>query len=81
LSGFDGSIAVADGNEAPRDDIKLLAENLARVEATMATKEELQAAVGRLEEEFKTAIGGLERTFSRQIGQLASPIASRAFVV
>jgi len=54
LSGFGGSIAVADGNEAPRDDIKLLAENLARVEATMATKEELQAAVGRLEEEFKT---------------------------
>ena len=29
-------------NEATRDQIKLLAENLARVEATMATKEETE---------------------------------------
>src|SRR5262245_54737781 len=51
-------------NEATRDEIKLLAENLARVEATMATNEEL-----------KSAIGGLERSLSAQIGQLASQIA------
>jgi hypothetical protein len=55
-------------NEATRDDIKLLAENLARVEATMVTKEELKGAI-------KEAIGGLERTLSAQIGQLASQIA------
>ena len=33
-------------NEATRDEIKLLAENLARVEATMATKADLRAAIG-----------------------------------
>ena len=54
-------------NEATRDEIKLLAENLARVEATMATKGDL-----------KGAIGGLERTLSAQIGQLASQIATLA---
>jgi len=54
-------------NEATRDDIKLLAENVARVEATMATKGELKAA-----------IGGLERTLSAEIGQLASQIANLA---
>ena len=54
-------------NEATRDEIRLVAENLARVEATMATKEELKAA-----------IGGLERTLSAQIGQLASQIATLA---
>jgi hypothetical protein len=54
-------------NEATRDDIKLLAENLARVEATMATKEEL-----------KEAIGALEQTLCAQIGQLASHIATLA---
>jgi hypothetical protein len=63
-------------NEATRDEIKLLAENLARVEAKMATKEELKAAIGGLEEELKGAIGGLERTLSAQIGQLASQIAT-----
>ena len=51
-------------NEATRDEIKLLAENLARVEATMVTKQDL-----------KDAIGGLERTLSAQVGQLASQIA------
>jgi hypothetical protein len=61
-------------NEATRDQIKLLAENLARVEATMATKEELKAAIGGLEGELKASIGGLERTLSAQIGQLASQI-------
>jgi hypothetical protein len=54
-------------NEATRDDIKLLAESLARVEATMATKEEL-----------KEAIGGLERTFGGQIDQLASQVGQLA---
>ena len=54
-------------NEATRDEIKLLAENVARVEATMATKEEL-----------KTAIGGLERTLSAQIGELGRQIATIA---
>ena len=54
-------------NEATRDEIKLLAENLARVEATMATKEVLKAA-----------IGGLERTLSAQIGELAGQIATFA---
>ena len=63
-------------NEATRDQIKLLAENVARVEATMATKQELKAAIGGLEEELKAAIGGLERTLSAQIGQLASQIAT-----
>ena len=65
-------------NEATRDEIKLLAENLARVEATMATKEELKAAISGLEEELKGAIGGLERTLSAQIGQLANQIATLA---
>ena len=50
-------------NEATRDEIKLLAENLARVEATMATKEDLKQ---------------LEGTLSAQIGQLASQIATLA---
>ena len=54
-------------NEATRDEIKLLAENLARVEATMATKQDL-----------KEAIGELERTLSAQIGQLAGHIAALA---
>ena len=54
-------------NEATRDEIKLLAENLARVEATMVTKQDL-----------KEAIGELERTLSAQIGQLASQIATLA---
>jgi hypothetical protein len=54
-------------NETTRDQIKLLAENLARVEGTMATKAELKAA-----------IGGLERSLSAQIGQLASQIATLA---
>ena len=54
-------------NEATRDDIKLLAENLARVEATMATKQEL-----------KEAIGGIERTLSAQIGQVASQVGQLA---
>jgi DNA repair exonuclease SbcCD ATPase subunit len=75
-------------NEATRGEIKLLAENLARVEATMATKAELRAAIGGLEEQLratmatkqdlKEAIGGLERTLSAQIGQLASQIANLA---
>ena len=65
-------------NEATGDKIKLLAENLARVEATMATKAELRAAIGGLEEELKTVIGGLERTLSAQIGQLASQLATLA---
>jgi len=60
-------------NEATRDDIKLLAENLARVEATIATnatKVELRAAIGGFEKELRAtmatkvelwaAIGGLE---------------------
>ena len=74
-------------NEATRDDIKLLAENLARVEATMATRVELRAAIGGLEEklratmatkqDLKEAIGGLER-LSAQVGQLASQIATLA---
>ena len=50
-------------NEATRDEIKLLAENLSRVEATMATKEDLKQ---------------LEGTLSAQIGQLASQIATLA---
>lgn len=54
-------------NEATRDDIKVVAENLARVEATMVTKQEL-----------KEAISVLERTLSAQIGQLASQIATLA---
>ena len=57
-------------NEATRDDIKVVA-NLARVEATMVTKQELKEAI-------KEAIGGLERTLSAQIGQLASQIATLA---
>jgi hypothetical protein len=48
-------------NEATRDQIRLLAENLARVEATMATKEDLKQ---------------LEGTLSAQIGRLASQIAT-----
>ena len=47
-------------NEATRDQIKLLAENLARVEATMATKVELRAAITGLEENLRGAIGGVE---------------------
>ncbi len=58
-------------NEATRDDIKVVAENLARVEATMVTKQELK-------ETIKETIGGLERTLSAQIGQLASQIATLA---
>jgi len=50
-------------NEATRDQIKLLAENLARVEATMATKQDLKE---------------LERTLSGQIAQLAGQIAAFA---
>jgi hypothetical protein len=50
-------------NEATRDQIRLLAENLARVEATMATKPDLKE---------------LERTLSGQIGQLAGQIATLA---
>jgi hypothetical protein len=50
-------------NETTRDEIKLLAENLARVEATMATKEDLKQ---------------LERTLSGQVAQLASQIAALA---
>jgi len=50
-------------NEATRDAIKLLAENLSRVEATMATKEDLKQ---------------LEGTLSAQVGQLASQIATLA---
>ena len=65
-------------NEATRDEIKMLAENLGRVEATMATKAGLLAAIGGLEEELKTAIGGLERTLSAQIGQLANQLATLA---
>jgi len=48
-------------NEATRDQIKLLAENLARVEATMATKVELRAAITGLEENLRGAIGGVEK--------------------
>ena len=48
-------------NEATRDAIKLLAENLARVEATMATRVELRTAIGGLEQELRGAIGGLEK--------------------
>lgn len=47
-------------NEATRDEIKLLAENLARVEATMATKLELRQAIDGLEEELRGAIGGVK---------------------
>jgi hypothetical protein len=76
-------------NEATRHEITLLAENLARVEATMATKEELKAAIGGLEEDLKAAIGGLEedlkaaiggleRGLSAQIGQLTGQIAALA---
>lgn len=54
-------------NEATRDDIKLLAENLARVEATMATKKDLGAA-----------IGALEQTIGAQIAELATQIAALA---
>ena len=50
-------------SEATRDDIRLLAENLARVGATMATKEDLKQ---------------LERTLSAQVSQLATQIASLA---
>ncbi len=50
-------------NEATRDQIKLLAENLARVEPTMATKQDLKE---------------LERTLSGQIAQLAGQIATLA---
>ena len=50
-------------NEATRDQIKLLAENLARVEATMATKQDLKE---------------LERTLSGQIAQVAGQIAALA---
>ena len=50
-------------NEATRDQIKLLAENLARVEATMATKQDLKE---------------LERTLSGQIAQSAGQIAALA---
>ena len=54
-------------NEATRDEIKLLAENLARVEATMVTKDDL-----------REAIGGLEQTLTAQIRQIASQIANLA---
>jgi len=47
-------------NEATRDQIKLLAENLARVEATMATKEELRSAIDGVEQKLRAAIGGVE---------------------
>src|SRR5262245_29201919 len=47
-------------NEATRDQIELLAENLARVEATMATKVELRAAITGLEEKLRVAITELE---------------------
>lgn len=61
-------------NEATRDEIKLLTENLARVEATMATKEQLNEAVGALQQ----TIGAQQQTLSAQIGQLASQIATLA---
>jgi phage-related protein len=57
-------------NEATRDQIRLLAEHLARIETTMATKEELREAIGGLEGEFKAAIGGLEGEFKTAIGGL-----------
>jgi hypothetical protein len=55
-------------NEATRDDIKLLAENLARVEATMATKVELRAAIGGSEQELRGAIGEVEQALRGAIG-------------
>ena len=61
-------------NEATRDEIKLLAENLARVEATMATKEQLNEAVGALQQ----TISAQQQTLSAQIGQLAGQIAALA---
>src|SRR4030095_1126757 len=59
-------------NEATRDEIKLLAENLARVEATMATKEQLKEAVGTLQQ----TISAQQQTLSAQIGELANQIAT-----
>ena len=60
-------------NEARRDQIKLLAENLARVEARMVTRGDLDAMATK--RDLEDAIGALERTFSAQISQLASQIA------
>ena len=59
-------------NEATRGELKLLAENLARVEATMLTREDLKAMATKVD--LKEAIGGLERSLSAQIGQLTSQI-------
>jgi hypothetical protein len=61
-------------NEATRDQIRMLAENLARVEATMATKEQLNEAVGALQQ----TISAQQKSLSAQIGQLASQIATLA---
>jgi len=72
-------------NEATRDEIKLLAENLARVEATMLTREDLEAMATKRDLEamptkrdLTEAIGALERTLGGQIGQVASQIATLA---
>jgi cell division septum initiation protein DivIVA len=61
-------------NEATRDEIRLLAENLARLEARMLTRADLEAMATN--QDLKEAIGGLERTLSAQVGQLASQIAT-----
>ena len=55
-------------NEATRDQIKLLAENLARVEATMATKAELRSAIDGVEQKLRAAIGGVEGELRAVIG-------------
>jgi hypothetical protein len=55
-------------NEATRDEIKLLAENLARVEATMATKAELRSAIDGVEQKLRAAIGGVEGELRAAIG-------------
>ena len=65
-------------NEATRDEIKLIAENLSRVEATMATKEELREAIGGLQQTINQTINAQQQTLSAQIGQLASQIATLA---
>jgi hypothetical protein len=72
-------------NEASRDEIKLLAENLARVEATMVTKEDLKAigGLGRVEAtmatkvELRAAIGGLEEKLKEAIGGLERTLSAQ----
>ena len=64
-------------NEATRAEIKILAENLSHVEATMATKEELKGLEGRVSqriEDLRTQVAEQVREVTTQVGGLATQV-------